>query len=246
MARYFIQLSYFGKDFAGFQIQKNAPTIQGAVEDALFTYLRKKIELTGSSRTDKGVHALQNFFHFDAVELWTEAELEKMLYHVNAILPPDIAIQQIKSVAAEAHSRFDATYRKYQYQLYNKKNPFLFEKGYYFPFPLAIEKMQAAAAVILNTTNFKSFAKVHSQVHTHNCTIFSSAWLPQEDGSLIYEVKANRFLRGMVKALVGTMLQVGRGKIDMENFQKIIDSGDCTLADFSPPGHGLYLVEVGF
>lgn len=106
--------------------------------------------------------------------------------------------------------------------------------------------MQEAAEIILHTSSFKSFAKVHSQVHTHNCTIFSSAWLPQQDGSIIYEVKANRFLRGMVKALVGTMLQVGRGRLDPQAFQKIIDSGDCTLADFSPPGHGLYLMEVGF
>lgn len=241
MGRYFIEVAYNGKNYAGFQIQYNAHTVQSEVEKALETFFKQKFNLTGSSRTDTGVHALQNFFHFD-----TGVEInQKSIYNINAILPPDIAIKNITPVPAEAHCRFDATHRFYKYYIYQFKNPFIDDRAYYFPFTLDFELLKQAAAIIPYYKDFTSFSKRNTQVKTFNCQIIQSEWIKEGDG-WVYHVKANRFLRGMVRGLVGTMLQVGRGKMNLEDFKALIEAKDCTKADFAVPGHGLFLVEVGY
>jgi tRNA pseudouridine38-40 synthase len=241
MPRYFLEVVYMGTRFSGFQVQDNACTVQGEVEQALSTLTRSPIMLTGSSRTDAGVHALSNFFHFDA----PEALSDKLPYRLNAILPPDISVKSLRHVSSAAHSRFDAIARHYKYVIYQKKNPFLQDRGWFYPYPLDGGKLEEAAHIILNTTDFTSFAKRNAQVHTHNCTIKESRWYRTDDG-WNYEVIGNRFLRGMVRGLVGTMLQVGKGKIDLEAFKAIIGAKDNTLADFTPPGRGLFLCEVRY
>lgn len=240
MGRYFIEVAYNGKNYAGFQIQDNAHTVQSEVERAFEIFFKIKLNLTGSSRTDAGVHAIQNFFHVD-----TDIEIsQQKIYNINAILPPDIAIKKITPVAADAHCRFDAMYRYYKYFIYQFKNPFIDDRAYYFPFTLDPELLKQAANIVPLYTDFTSFCKRNTQVKTFNCKILKSEWI-REDECWVYHVKANRFLRGMVRGLVGTMLQVGRGKLSLEKFKAVIDAKDCTKADFAVPGHGLFLAEVG-
>lgn len=240
MARYFIEVAYKGTAFSGFQVQENANSIQAEVEKALQVYFRRPFLLTGSSRTDAGVHALQNFFHFD-----TELEMPDESYHMNAILPADIVMKRIFGVADDAHCRFDAISREYHYHLYSKKDPFKKDIAYYYPYELDLGQMNAASKLVLDNRDFSAFAKRNSQVKTFECSILDSEWAV-ENGDLIYRVKANRFLRGMVKGLVGTMLQVGRKKLSLEQFKTILGSGDSSQADFSPPSQGLFLVRVNY
>lgn len=240
MPRYFIEVSYKGTNYSGFQIQNNANSIQAEIEKALEIFYKRKFELTGSSRTDAGVHARQNFFHFD-----TDVAIKEDGYNLNAILPWDIVVKNISAVADKAHSRFDAKSREYHYYIYKQKNPFLHETAYFIPYPLDIELLQQAAKEIFNHTDFTSFSKRNTQVNSFLCTIYMSEWV-QEANCWVYKVKANRFLRGMVKGLVGTMLLVGKKKITMEEFKKIIESRDCSNADFSVSSHGLFLHEVSF
>ncbi len=246
MGRFFIEVAYKGTQYGGFQIQKNADTVQGQVEKALHTYLRKPITLTGSSRTDAGVHACQNFFHFDISDNDGLDNPDKLAYHLNAILPNDIAVNSIKEVTADAHCRFDAELRQYHYTIYQKKNPFISEQAYYYPFPLDMDLMNEAASFLITQTNFKSFAKAKSQVFTFNCNLLESRWTEELNGRIVYKVTGNRFLRGMVKALVGTMLLVGRQKITLDQLKKITGKQDASAADFSPPGHGLCLMQVRY
>ncbi|HXD78081.1 MAG TPA: tRNA pseudouridine(38-40) synthase TruA [Puia sp.] len=241
MPRYFLELAYKGNQYSGFQIQANANSIQQEVEKALKTFFRKPVSLTGSSRTDGGVHALQNYFHFDY-----EGIIEKrMVYNINAILPPDIAIKAAYPVAADAHCRFDAISREYRYYIYRRKDPFLADRAYFYPYTLDRQMLDAAAALVLQFEEFASFAKRNSQAKTFHCTIIESGW-QQENDCLVYRVVANRFLRGMVRGLVGTMLLVGRGKISVEKFAEILRNKDNQQADFSVPGHGLFLFRVSF
>ncbi len=250
MPRYFLEVSYKGTRYAGFQAQHNAVTIQGEIENAFVTVFHsckkyfsgsRGLLLTGSSRTDAGVHALQNYFHFD----WCEAFDQHHIYNLNAILPDDIVIKSVTEVADDAHSRFDAVSRLYQYKIYSKKNPFLKETGYFFPYPLDIDKMNEAAVLLLVYTDFTSFSKRNTQVKNFTSKILQSRWFKQ-DALLIYEVQANRFLRGMVRALTATMLKVGRGKITLKEFKNIIETKDCTKAWFDAPAHGLFLNEVQY
>lgn len=240
MGRYFIEVAYKGKNYSGFQIQNNARTVQSEVEKALEIFFKQKLNLIGSSRTDAGVHALQNFFHVDS-----NIEIDqRKIYNINAILPPDIVIKSISPVVAEAHCRFDSMYRYYKYHIYQFKNPFIDDRAFYFPFTLDFELLKQAASIIPLYTDFTSFSKRNTQVKTFNCQIIKSEWVIEQD-CWIYHVKANRFLRGMVRGLVGTMLQVGRGKLSLEDFKAVIEAKDCSKADFAVPGHGLFLVEVG-
>lgn len=242
MNRYFLEVSYKGAHYAGFQVQDNATTIQYEVEKVLAILFRQPVSLTGSSRTDSGVHARQNYFHFDS-----DINIpQKVVYNLNAMLPPDIAINRLVPVKEGAHCRFDALAREYEYFIYQSKAPFLNDRAYYFPYTLDLSAMQAAAGMIMEYTDFTSFSKRNSQVRTHNCTILHSEWVEQEGGLTVYRVKANRFLRGMVRGLVGTMLQVGRGKLSLQDFRKVIEALDCSEADFSVPGHGLFLVKVEY
>lgn len=239
--RYFLEVAYRGTNYSGFQSQKNANTIQAEIQKAFKIILKKELELTGSSRTDAGVHAYQNYFHFDL-----ETELSPRLsYNLNAILPNDISVKNLLKVKEDAHCRFDAISREYKYHIYQKKDPFLFDKAFYFPYTVDIEAMQKAATAIKDYSDFTSFSKRNTQVKSFVCDIKESEWIIQE-GCLIYNVKANRFLRGMVRALTATMLNLGRGKIDIPAFRKIVEARDCSLANFSAPAHGLFLTEVCF
>jgi tRNA pseudouridine38-40 synthase len=240
MPRYFIEVSYKGTHYAGFQVQQNANSIQAEVEKALKIYYRNHFNLTGSSRTDAGVHALQNFFHFD-----TEQIIEDASYHLNAILPADIVIKRIYEVPPEMHCRFSALSRQYSYYIYQQKNPFLQDSAYYYPFPVNIDLLQNAAKELYNHSDFTTFSKRNTQTKTKLCTITGSQWV-QKDNQLIYTVTANRFLRGMVRGLVATMLLAGRNKISLHQFINIIEAKDCTKADFSAPPQGLFLNTVLF
>ncbi|MEP7255958.1 MAG: tRNA pseudouridine(38-40) synthase TruA [Ferruginibacter sp.] len=240
MSRYFIEVSYKGTNYSGFQVQLNANSVQAEIEKALQIYFKQKFVLTGSSRTDAGVHALQNFFHFDSLET-----INDEVYNLNAILPADIVIKKIYEVNEKMHCRFDAVSREYQYYIYQVKNPFLQDRAYYYPYSLNIDLLQQTAKEIMNHVDFASFSKRNTQVKSFLCNIHESEWLTQTD-CLVYRIKANRFLRGMVKGLVGTMLQVGREKLAIDDFKAIIEAKDCTKADFSVPSHGLLLHKVEF
>ena len=233
-----------GKSYSGFQVQENANTVQAELEKALRIYFRRSFELTGSSRTDAGVHARQNYFHFDDDELVAE-HVVAAVYHLNAILPFDIVIAGIKPVENQFHCRFDAKSRSYEYVLYNRKDPFLTDRAYYYPYPLQLDLLQEAAAAVLQNTDFKAFSKKNTQVHHYECKIFSSEW-SIEDHVWRYQVTGNRFLRGMVRGLVGTMLRVGGKKMSLEEFKEVLLSGDMTRVDFSVPAHGLTLMEVKY
>jgi tRNA pseudouridine38-40 synthase len=240
--RYFIEVAYDGLSFSGFQIQDNAITIQGLLEDALQVVLKTKMVLTGSSRTDAQVNAHQNFFHVDV----DEDIATKIIYNLNALLPPSILVRSIKKVIPEAHARFSAHSRSYEYIITTQKNPFLFKKAYYYPYNLSIDALTEAAAMVLEQTNFSKFCKSNSQVSNFNCKIYKSLWRVEED-LFYYNVTGNRFLRGMVKALVGTMLQYGIGKMTKQEFLNLFQDANTTIrANFSPPGHALYLSKVDY
>ena len=241
MARYFIEVSYKGTRYAGFQVQDDVLTIQSEVEKALAVYFRQPVPLTGSSRTDSGVHARQNFFQFDAEFIVPE----RAIYNLNAILPGDIAIHSIRRMPDNAHCRFDAIAREYEYTVYRAKDPFIADRAYFFPYTVDEDVLQQAAAIIKEYTDFTSFSKRNTQVKTFNCSIKYSEWVRKDD-TLVYRVKANRFLRGMVRGLTGTMLKAGRGKISLDELRRVIEAKDCTGADFSVPGHGLLLVKVEY
>ncbi len=241
MHRYFIEVVYKGTRYSGFQTQQNAETIQSVIESAMQKVYKTTFQLTCSSRTDAGVHALQNFFHVD-----TDTELNpKQVYNLNSILPRDIIVKQIVPVSPEAHARFSATHREYKYYITRNRNPFLTETAWFYPYNLDIEALQLAAEILLTYSDFTSFSKRNTQVKTFICDIITSRWAYEND-CLVYNVKANRFLRGMVRGLVGTMLQVGRGLISLDDFKQIIEAKDCTKANFTTPSTGLFLIEVTY
>jgi tRNA pseudouridine38-40 synthase len=242
MPRYFIEVAYKGTNYAGFQVQKNANTIQAEIENALKIFYRQAFELTGSSRTDAGVHARQNFFHFDSGAV---TDTDKAVYHLNAILPADIVIKSFRQVADDAHSRFDAVSRSYQYTIYQQKDPFLDDRGYYYPFSIDKDILDQAAALVKANTNFQSFSKKNTQVFTYECTIYTSEW-KAENGCILYNVTGSRFLRGMVRGLVGTMLLTARGKYSLDKFKDILAGSDPSFTDFSTPAKGLSLMEVKY
>ena len=243
MPRYFIEVSYKGTNYSGFQIQKNANSIQAEIEKALSIFFKQTFTLTGSSRTDAGVHALQNYFHFDSDILLPEKR--GFVYNLNSILPLDIVIKRIFRVNENAHCRFDAVSREYKYYIFRNKNPFLQDRAYYYPYPLDIDKLNEAAQLLMIYKDFTSFSKRNTQVKDFICNIKKSKWI-QENETLIYHVEANRFLRGMVKGLVGTMLRIGTGKLSLAEFEEIIKNKDCTKADFSVDSKGLFLIAVHY
>ena len=241
MPRYFLEVSYKGTHYSGFQSQHNANTVQAEIEKAFAVLQRHQTIMTGSSRTDAGVHALQNFFHFD----YEPVLHPHFVYKVNAILPDDIVVKSISPVIADAHCRFDAISREYNYYIYQQKNPFLKDRAFFFPYQLDIDKMQEAAAIVKEYTDFTSFSKRNTQVKSFDCNIIESKWLFQ-DNCLVYNVKGNRFLRGMVRALTATILKVGRNKLSLDEFRVIIQAKDCTKASFAVPAHGLFLMKVEY
>ncbi|MBS1645123.1 MAG: tRNA pseudouridine(38-40) synthase TruA [Bacteroidetes bacterium] len=241
MPRFALEVAYDGTAFHGSQIQGDTPTVQLALNQALSTLLRQPIETYGASRTDEGVHALGNFYHLD-LELSLST---KSLYQLNALLPNSLGVKNIYRTADNFNVRFDAISRQYRYRIYRSKNPFLFQKALHFPYHLDLDTLQATAKALLAYQDFESFCKRNAQTHTHLCTIYESYW-QQSETELHYVVKANRFLRGMVRGLVGTQLRAGRGKYGLDEFHAIVAAKDCRLADFSPKGWGLYLEKIEF
>ncbi|MFT4152450.1 tRNA pseudouridine(38-40) synthase TruA [Parafilimonas sp.] len=241
MPRYFIEVAYMGTRYSGFQVQQNGNTIQTEVSRALKIFFGQEFELTGSSRTDAGVHAKQNFFHFDA-----DAEISnKAVYSLNAILPYDIVVKNIIEVKPEAHCRFDATSRTYHYYITRFKNPFYFNRAYYYPFKADINLLQELATSITTFNDFTSFSKKKTQVKTFRCHIEYSRWV-FEDDIWRYEVKADRFLRGMVKGLAGTMLKLSKHDKTIADLSDIFEAQDPAAADFSVSPDGLFLMSVEF
>ena len=241
MSRYFVELSYKGTEYSGFQVQANANSIQAEVEKAFSVYYRQAVLMTGASRTDAGVHARQNYFHFDFEEtIGTET-----IYRLNAILPDDISIRAITAVKAEAHCRFDALSREYRYYIYGNKDPFLRDRAFYYPYPLEWDRMQEVAGRIKEMTEFSSFCKRNSQVRHHRCEVFESEW-ERQGGWQCYHLRANRFLRGMVRGLTGTMLLVGRGSISVEDFERIAAGNDRSKVNFNVPAKGLFLEKLKY
>lgn len=241
--RYFIEISYKGTDFIGWQRQLKGRSVQQTLEEAMATILRQPVELVGSSRTDAGVHAEQQFAHFDCEV--PVADPEKLVYRLNSILPFDLAVRRIFPVEEEVHARFDATHRRYEYRIIRHKNPFLINQAYQFRLKLDLGTLNAAAALLLQFNDFESFSKVHTDVKTFLCTITTAEWR-EEGGTLVFNIQANRFLRGMVRALVGTLLDVGTGKQSVADFERIILAKNRQYAGAQAPAHGLFLVEVGY
>lgn len=241
MPRYFLEVAYKGTNYSGFQIQQNANSVQEEVERAFQVLQKQKISLTGSSRTDAGVHALQNFFHFD-LENDIDPHFE---YKMNSILPGDIAVSKLIPVKIDSHCRFDAISREYKYFIYRHKDPFLKDRAFYFPYKLDIGSMVQAAEIIKCYDDFTSFSKRNTQVKHFICKVEDSSW-EWEDRCLVFRVRANRFLRGMVRALVATMLKIGRDKMTLDEFKNVIEEKNCMRASFAVPAHGLFLVAVNY
>jgi len=240
--RYFIQFSYFGKAYHGWQNQPNAITVQEVLENALSVLLNEKIQLVGAGRTDAGVHAREMYAHFDFGVLTDKTDL---IYRLNSFLPSDIAVADIYIMVDDAHARFDALQRTYEYWICDSKNPFFQEAAYYIKHPLDISRMNKGAELLLGKQDFECFSKSKTDVNNHFCTITHAQW-KRENEYIAFKVTADRFLRNMVRAIVGTLLNVGTGKTDVDTVKTIIKSKDRTKAGVSVPAKGLYLTAVSY
>ncbi len=240
--RYFIQFSYFGKHYHGWQNQPNAISVQEVLEDVMSKLLGNAVSLTGAGRTDAGVHAKQMFAHFNMGKI---DDLEALNYRLNAFLPDDISVQEIFQVNAEAHARFDATERTYEYWIKQEKNPFLTETAYFVKQLLDFEKMNRAAQLLMEHNDFECFSKSNTDVKTYLCELKKAVW-EEKDGLWIFTVTADRFLRNMVRAMVGTLLEVGQGKLEVDDVKSILKSKDRAKAGPSVPAKGLYLTQVNY
>lgn len=240
--RYFIQFSYNGKAYHGWQNQPNAISVQQVLEGSMTTLLRQKVSLAGAGRTDAGVHARQMYAHFEVPEI---TNLTGLVYKLNGLLPDDIAVQQIFVVTTNAHARFDATSRTYEYWVTQEKNPFYSDAAHYVKHPLDIEKMNAAAALLLEYTDFECFSKSNTDVYTYLCDIKVAEWTIKND-RYVFTIQADRFLRNMVRAIVGTLLDVGIGKSTLDDVKAIINSKDRSKAGTSVPAKALYLTKISY
>jgi tRNA pseudouridine38-40 synthase len=240
--RYFFEIAYNGTNYNGWQNQKNGVGVQTVVEDALSTLLRRKIEIVGSGRTDTGVHCEQQFFH---VDLEKEFEAENFIQKLNSFLPKAVVIHSIRKVKDDAHARYDAVERTYHYRITRKKNPFLEGLAWYYFKPVNVSRMNEAASMMLGNHDFECFSKVKTDVNHFLCEIKKASW-KEEGDNLEFTIVANRFLRGMVRAIVGTLLDVGSGKISIQEFKRILESRDRKKAGANVPAHGLYLSKVKY
>lgn len=240
--RYFIQFAYNGTHYHGWQIQPNASSVQETLNKAFSVLLNEEISIMGAGRTDTGVHASEMFGHFD-----TEKTLDVpvLVHKLNSYLPKDIAIFDLIPVHNDAHCRFDAKKRTYEYHINTVKNPFLEELSWYVNQKLDLDLMNEAAQILLNHTDFQCFSKVHTDVNTFDCTIFEAFW-KKENNKIIFTISANRFLRNMVRAIVGTLINIGLKKITLTDFENIIASKSREKAGFSVPAHGLYLTKIDY
>jgi tRNA pseudouridine38-40 synthase len=243
VARYFLELAYNGTDFHGWQMQDNAPSIQQLITEKLSTILQTETSIMGCGRTDAGVHASQFFAHFDAQELPIEIDL--IVHKLNTMLPASIAIYGLQQVKDDAHTRFHATKRSYQYCISTRKNPFYSDSSYKFNTPLDLHAMNKACELLLRVQDFGCFCKANADNHTDICTVFNASW-EQSEYMITFNITANRFLRNMVRAIVGTLLDVGQGKTSLEEFKLILASKNRSEAGRSVPAHGLFLSHVEY
>lgn len=240
--RYFIEFSYNGKNYFGYQIQPKDISVQEELERALSTILREEIKTTGAGRTDTGVHAKKMFAHFDTHLVFPE----KLTHQLNSFLPNDISVKRIFEVRNDFHARFDATFRTYEYYISLDKNPFTRDSAWqHWRRDLDIDKMNEACSILFEYEDFTSFAKLHTDNKTNFCEIYIAKW-EQNGTELKFTISANRFLRNMVRAIVGTMVEVGSGKIKPEDLRKVIENKNRNSAGTSAPAHGLFLVDVGY
>ncbi len=240
--KYFFEISYHGKNYAGWQNQLNAVGIQSVIENALSQIFRTEIKIIGSGRTDTGVHCEQQFFH---CEIEKPFERQSLIQKLNSFLPRDIVVKAIRKVRADANARFDALDRTYHYRITRKKNPFLEGLAWHFFKPVDLQTMNKAAALLVGEHDFECFSKVHTDVNHFLCEIKKAEW--REEGQmLVFTITANRFLRGMVRSIVGTLLDVGTGKTSLKEFQNIIQSRDRKKAGANVPPQGLYLTKVKY
>jgi tRNA pseudouridine38-40 synthase len=237
-----LELAYNGKAYHGWQYQPNAPTVQETLEKALFTILRKETPVVGAGRTDTGVHASQYFVHFETERI---PDCSKFLYKLNSVLPEDIAAYDVFEVKDDAHARFEALSRSYQYRLSLRKDPFLLETAYYLKNDVDVERMNEAAAILKDYKDFKCFSRSKTDVKTYNCRITKAVW-QQEGELLVFHITADRFLRNMVRAIVGTLLEIGLGKMEVEQMHDIIKSRDRQNAGTSVPAKGLFLTGIEY
>ncbi|QYJ67981.1 tRNA pseudouridine(38-40) synthase TruA [Flavobacterium litorale] len=240
--RYFIEFAYNGKNYCGWQYQPHSPSVQETLNKALSTILRADVDITGAGRTDTGVHAKQMYAHFDFDELF---DTDLLIHKLNGFLPDDIVIYQFIPVASTAHARFDATSRTYEYHIHTYKDVFNNKGSWYNSNPLDVSAMNEVAKVLFEYTDFKCFSKTHTDVKTFNCVIKEAYWT-QNGNQLVFTISADRFLRNMVRAIVGTLIQVGIGKKNIDDFRAVIESQDRSNAGFSVPAHGLYLTKVNY
>lgn len=243
MYRYFCNIAYNGTEYCGWQIQPNGISVQETLNKYFSIILREEIELTGAGRTDAGVHAKGMIAHFDVTQ--PIPDIPKFINNINNFLPWSIAINDIYMVKYSAHARFSATARKYEYHIIQHKSPFLSNTACKFTKPLNIELMNEACKTMMLYSDFTSFSKVHTDVKTHICKIMEAKW-EEKDDEIIFTIKANRFLRNMVRAIVGTMLEVGTEKITISQLKKIIESKNRCNAGHSVPASGLYFIEASY
>ena len=240
--RYFVEFSYNGSNYHGWQVQPNATSVQQVLNNAFSVILRQPIDLMGAGRTDAGVHAKQMYGHFDCEDLHG---VEKLIFKLNSFLPDDIAIHSIFQVHDDAHARFDAASRQYEYYLHIKKNVFATNLSWYYVKQLDVALMNSAAELLIGKHDFQCFSKTHTEVNNYFCNVKKALW-NEVDDKLIFTIEADRFLRNMVRAIVGTLLNVGLQKISLIQFQQIIESKDRGNAGVSVPAHGLFLTEIKY
>lgn len=240
--RYFFEIAYKGTNYHGWQIQKNAVSIQQIYNEGLSLILGEQIESIGSSRTDTGVHANQQFFHIDTEKNFNPEHLKSRL---NSYLPKDLSVISILPVAANAHSRFDAISRSYTYYIIHDKDPFHYETAVIMKKPLDIISMEKAAQILPGEHDFSSFCRSSKSMDNHNCTVKKAFW-KEKNNMLTFNITANRFLRGMVRTIVGTLLMVGDGRISVNDFRKIINAKNRKLAGPAAPAKGLFLIQVKY
>ena len=243
MPRYFLHLAYNGADYHGWQSQPNAVTVQETVEKALSRVLRRQVAIVGAGRTDTGVNARSMYAHFDVDN--EIADPQRLISALNSLVGRDIAIYGIRRVAYDAHARFDAVARTYKYFVTTRKSPFDYRFAWNPPYRLDVDAMNAAAARLADYIDFTSFSKLHTDVATNNCRIYEARWTAESD-RLTFTIKADRFLRNMVRAIVGTLVDVGRGKTSVDEFCRIIERKDRCAAGASVPGNALFLWQVDY
>jgi tRNA pseudouridine38-40 synthase len=240
--RYFLDVSYDGTAFHGYQIQPNAITVQEVLEKAVSTLLGCKTAMLASGRTDTGVHAIQQIIHFETEKV---IDAQRFAYRLNAFLPKTISVNDIVLVKPEAHARFDAERRSYQYKMHKRKNPFAEGRSLHVPFALDNEKIQDACEIINHTRNFQALSKVHTEVNHFECEIFAISW-EEFNETYLFTVKANRFLRGMIRAMVGTLLEIGQHRMSIERLEQVLKNKNRSDAGKAVAPEGLYLFKIEY